>query len=158
MLLGSSRPYPWLILEEHGRWIDDDDSSRVDLKFYCCIFLNSENWISRIPNILKVDSIPTIVSIVSSHLMKPLTTKRLFINRGRHVPLLKTSSPVVQHLTLMNVSLLGVLLQKTRLTDQSAQENNADILGIMHQYVESTLSKAVDKSSKLNILPIFNWY
>ena len=25
MLLGSSRPYPWLILEENGRWTDDDD-------------------------------------------------------------------------------------------------------------------------------------
>ena len=25
MLLGNSRPYPWLILEETGRWTDDDD-------------------------------------------------------------------------------------------------------------------------------------
>ena len=27
MLLGSSRPCPWLILGEHGRWIDDDDDA-----------------------------------------------------------------------------------------------------------------------------------
>ena len=25
MLLGSGRPYPWFILEENGRWTDDDD-------------------------------------------------------------------------------------------------------------------------------------
>ena len=25
MLLENSRPYPWLILEENGRWNDDDD-------------------------------------------------------------------------------------------------------------------------------------
>ena len=29
MLLGSSRPYPGLILEEHGLWNDDDDVIRV---------------------------------------------------------------------------------------------------------------------------------
>ena len=30
MLLGSSRPYPWLILEESGRWADDDDDDDDD--------------------------------------------------------------------------------------------------------------------------------
>ena len=32
MLLGSSRPYPWLILEESGRQADDDDDDRFFLE------------------------------------------------------------------------------------------------------------------------------
>ena len=31
MLLGSSHPYPWLILEEHGRKNDDDDDEMSEL-------------------------------------------------------------------------------------------------------------------------------
>ena len=30
MLLGSSRPYPWSIFEESGRWNDDDDNDDDD--------------------------------------------------------------------------------------------------------------------------------
>ena len=34
MLLGSSRPYPWLILEENGSWNDDDG---IQIKHDMCI-------------------------------------------------------------------------------------------------------------------------
>ena len=30
MLLGSSRPYHWLILEEYGRKTDDDDRNKIN--------------------------------------------------------------------------------------------------------------------------------
>ena len=30
MLVGSSRPYTWLIFEENARWVDDDDDDDED--------------------------------------------------------------------------------------------------------------------------------
>ena len=41
MLLGSSRPYHWLILEENGRKTDDDDDGRglvpTSYMYFLCI-------------------------------------------------------------------------------------------------------------------------
>ena len=39
MLLGSSRPYPWLILEENGRYTADDDDDEYYEIFLYKIFI-----------------------------------------------------------------------------------------------------------------------
>ena len=39
VLLGSSRPYPWLILEESGHLADDDDDDDDDDNFKMPVFL-----------------------------------------------------------------------------------------------------------------------
>ena len=43
MLLGSSRSYPWLILEENGRQADDDDDPDDDDD-------DDDDWPSPIPS------------------------------------------------------------------------------------------------------------